>query len=492
MAEKASKNILIFTKCRFEYSNNHAGIIGSGQAKVEINKEEIIIFEDLKQPYIFKLTDISKITPSNYTIIIKLSSAAEIRLSELGYNFEAFLEILIKARNMLMSKYLLMNEELIRKDIKAHCSFSYPDYPETINDDCEVIIYKTGLVIQPKHNELLRIPYCEVKDISEIDYGILITSEDNIKILLNQFGYELDSFKKCLFSAIEKLNLFAQEFVRSLSTETDDLAIRMVAGMLMDGKAAMKQNIEKFSVKIWRGLEKLIEKSFLKEEYKYLKSLAVIDSIAIGLKQGLAGELAGDYLWFLVPVFSINEENYENCMILEALPFKKEGHEKTVSKNIIESVNNADVLSKDCENTAIINDLMQDILSDKNEQPKKSGDEDAVSSPVGMATYLFKIFDENEIKSLKNDTEKAQKASLKISEMVRKINKALLAINFRREPIYISDDALNDIKNIRYRFAVENIAALKELRNRFIGRVSHSGFQKWKTSIEKMIKSAKN
>ncbi|HAS92662.1 MAG TPA: hypothetical protein DCS12_10680, partial [Clostridiales bacterium] len=301
MAEKTSKNTLIVAECSFEYSSSPVDIIARGQARAEVSEEEIIIFEKLKQPYIFKLTDISKIIPSNYKIIIRLSPNGEIRLSELGYNFEDFLRILIKSRNMLISKYLLMNEEVIRKDIKAHCEFSYPDSSETINDECEVIVYKTGLAIHPEYNELLRIPYCEISDISEIDYGISVTSEDNIKVRLNQFGYELDSFKKCLFDAIEELNLFAQEFVRSLDPYADSISLRKIAGMFLDGKAAMKQDIDKYSGKVWEGLEKLIDKSDLKEEYKYLKTLAVTDKIAIGLKQGLMGELTDDYLWFLIP-----------------------------------------------------------------------------------------------------------------------------------------------------------------------------------------------
>ncbi|MDD3520918.1 MAG: hypothetical protein PHU65_06795 [Actinomycetota bacterium] len=496
MAEKTSKNTLIVAECSFEYSSSPIDIIARGEARAEVSEEEIIIFEKLKQPYIFKLTDISKIIPSNYKIIIRLSPNGEIRLSELGYNFEDFLRILIKSRNMLISKYLLMNEEVIRKDIKAHCEFSYTDSSETINDECEVIVYKTGLAIHPEYNELLRIPYCEVSDISEIDYGILIVSEDNIKVRLNQFGYELDSFKKCLFGAIEELNLFAQKFVRSIDPHADIVSLRKIAGMFLDGKAAMKQDIEKYSKKVWEGLEKLIDKSGLKEEYRYLKTLAVVDKIAIGLKQGLMGELTDDYLWFLIPVLSIDAGNYKNRMILEAVPLKKESPGEAAEEDVNDNESSGE------DNISAVKNLFQDILSKENEQSGNGQDEDIdrdqdqnqceENSATGMATYLFKIFDENETESLKNDSQNARKTELKINEMIRKINKALIAINFRREPIYLSEDALYDPKNIRYRFAIENIPALKELRSKFIGRVSHSGLERWKKSIEKMIKSGKN
>ena len=498
MAEKTSKNTLIVAECGFEYSSSPVDVIARGQARAEVSEEEIIIFERLKQPHIFKLTDISKIIPSNYKIIIRLSPNGEIRLSELGYNFEDFLRILIKSRNMLISKYLLMNEEVIRKDIKAHCEISYPDCAETISNDCEVIIYKTGLAIHPEFSELIRIPYCEIKDINEIEYGLLVTSEDELNVKLNQFGYEFDSFKKYLSDSMEKLNIFAQEFVRGLDPEADSITVRSVGGMLVDGKAAMKQNVEKFSKKIWSGLEKLIDKTDLKEEYEYLKALAVADKIAIGLKQGLMGELTDDYLWFLIPVCSIDAGDYKNCMILEAVPLKKEGFGGSADKD----VNNNDSEGSNGGDIAAVKNLFQNILSEKNKQPGNRQDDDEEksqnhsqdeeNSATGMATYLFKIFDENEIESLKNDSQNARKTELKIIEMIKKINKALIAINFRREPIYLSEDALYDPKNIRYRFAIENIPALKELRSKFIGRVSHSGLERWKKGIEKMIKSGNN
>jgi len=327
MNEEKSKETLIVSNCVFEYQNlNNASLI-KGQAKAKINKEELIILERTGQPFIFNIVDMSKITSHNYKVIIKLFPESELLISDLGYNFEDFLKILIKARNSLISKYLLMQEKIIRKDIKAYCEITYPesysdlgkhdsmqpkdiqfelkksDAGVLISGDCEVIIFETGISIQPNNSDLIRIPYCEIVDIIEIDYGILIKNEDGIKVILNQMGYELDSFKKCLFEAIEKLQLFAQNFVKTLDSDADTMSLSAIGKMLMDGRAAMKKDILKYSKNTWTGLEKLIEKAGMKEEYNFLKSISVEDKIAIGLKQGLMGDLTGDYLWFLIPVY---------------------------------------------------------------------------------------------------------------------------------------------------------------------------------------------
>jgi len=65
-------------------------------------------------------------------------------------------------------------------------------------------------------------------------------------------------------------------------------------------------------------------------------------------------------------------------------------------------------------------------------------------------------------------------------------NESMLAVNFRREPIYMSDEALE--KNETYANAAARCPALAELRRRYIGRAAHSGFDAWRRSIESYIR----
>jgi hypothetical protein len=64
----------------------------------------------------------------------------------------------------------------------------------------------------------------------------------------------------------------------------------------------------------------------------------------------------------------------------------------------------------------------------------------------------------------------------------------MLDINFRREPIYLSDEKLKDPQYIRYRFAVQNLPSLQTLRDLFIGRVIHSTFEQWKTDVMDLLR----
>ncbi len=67
-------------------------------------------------------------------------------------------------------------------------------------------------------------------------------------------------------------------------------------------------------------------------------------------------------------------------------------------------------------------------------------------------------------------------------------NESMLAVNFRREPIYMSDETLASDKHEAYRNAIVRCPSLKTLRSQFLGRVTHSGFDTWKRSLDAYIK----
>src|SRR5690606_33738426 len=139
-----------------------------------------------------------------------------------------------------------------------------------------------------------------------------------------------------------------------------------------------------------------------------------------GLKQGLMGELTDDYLWFLIPVCSIDDDNYKNCMILEAVPLKKEDAGELKDESYDDNSDN-----QISDNILTDEDISQNQVPAYEGQSEEEQGEDGFAT--GMATYLFKIFNEDEVDSAVNNI--SQK-DLKIAEMIRKINKALIAINF--------------------------------------------------------------
>jgi len=65
----------------------------------------------------------------------------------------------------------------------------------------------------------------------------------------------------------------------------------------------------------------------------------------------------------------------------------------------------------------------------------------------------------------------------------KRLNRALEAINFKREVIRLSDEELRAPENADYYMASKRTAALQFVRENFVGRVIHSGVENWKRKL---------
>ena len=466
MEEEKKKEKLFGVKASFQYFSSELDKISEGEAAIVINNEELIISQQFKDPYIISLIDILEINPVDYKVFMPLNPNGKLIISELGYEYENFLRILKDARNEILAKYLLMEEKVIRKNIKAEYSYFESKDSAAESGNCNITIYETGLSLLPDSGKILRIAYCEIMDIVEGDYLITISSESGAKLELSKMGYEFDSFKKTLSDTIKTLDEFAQNLVRELDPGLDTLAVIKIARFLRDGKAAMKKDIEKYSIQVWKSLEKKIEKSGVAQEYNYLKSISHESQISIGLKQGLMGSMTSDYIWFLMPIYGNDPKKPGNAIAMETVPIENdEGKDETKVK-----------LSESGKLTA----MAANIESNEADGEKSQQEEES----KGKATYFFKILDRGQYQKQEN----LAGLESEIEKLIKKINKAMISINFRREPIYMEDEKLYKPDNFKYKFAISKITELRDIRGKFIGRAIHLNFNSWKENIEGMLK----
>jgi hypothetical protein len=164
----------------------------------------------------------------------------------------------------------------------------------------------------------------------------------------------------------------------------------------------------------------------IKEEYDFLKAISQKEKICIGLKRGLLGDLTGEYIWFLVPIYSIKQGEPGNAVVMEA-----------------------------------VND--------------EGG---------GRATYLFRIMSRKDYSDQKNldDLHK------EVDRFINTISRCMIDINFRREPIYLPDEKLDEPEYQRYRFSIQKLPALQTLRQLFIGRVIHSSTEQWQKDVMDLLR----
>lgn len=400
--------------------------VEAGECRGTVGKEYLTLFPKLGSILPFHLRDIVEIRAENYRITLPMETKEKIILFNLGYDFEDFLRVLTSMRNEVIVKDLLMSETIKKTDVETEFTYYDENEVEKMKGAGKIRLYETGLVMMPEEGEMFRIPYSSILKVSEGDYEVRFSTELGEQLILRRMGSEYEPFVRMLSSILSELQNKAASLIKTMFPTIDSLSLRKLTGLMMEGKAVKKENIEAVNPKIWLEMEKRIASTVLNEPYFFLKGLARKEKIAIGFKRGLMGDLTGEYIWLLIPIYDSKEKKHGNAVAMEAV-----------------------------------------------------GEEGG-----GKATYFFRIMSRKDYPSCVS----LEELDKEVDQVIRKINQCMIAINFRREPIYLPDEKLNKEAYIKYRVAVRKIPSLKHLRSIYIGRVSHFSLEQWKKDVMDLLR----
>lgn len=109
------------------------------------------------------------------------------------------------------------------------------------------------------------------------------------------------------------------------------------------------------------------------------------------------------------------------------------------------------------------------------------------SSRSGRATYFFRLLDPSQASQLRDPNA----AAGAIEASIRRLNRVLAMFNFRRRPIYLSNDELElDARFHRYAIAARRLPEIRSVRESFLGRAIHSSVESWQTQVDAVVAKA--
>jgi len=398
--------------------------VSNTPAKIVLNKENFSIFSENCETYLFSYREVIDIVLEDYTLKLFLNKEKELVISQLGYQYEDFIKIFIKLRNEIILKDLLFQETLKKSGFEADFLYLDESGEEKQRGRAEFKFYQTSLIILPERGELFKVSFSDILKVKTDNFQIEIKIEKGGKVIISKIGEKFDLFKETLESCLNEIVLNVQNFIKGLWPEIDFSTLNKLSGLIKQGKAVSKKDIEAVSPEFFKKLEMVLMKTEAKEEYEFLKSIEEQNKIYIGFKKGLMGKLTGDYFWFFIPIYSEDKSKPGNVIAFETVGEKE----------------------------------------------------------TGRATYFFRILGRNKYKK----TDKAQIDS-QIDDLISKINSGLLAINFRREPIYLSEEKLDEPEYVRYKFSMTKIPEIKLMRDLFIGRVIHRNNEQWQKDVTDLL-----
>ncbi len=426
MATMEPEAPLLTCGMRFALLDEHGEEISAGDGEVSLAVESLSLLPRLQAPLLLPLRDVADVIPGQYTLELALLSGETLRLSHLGYHFEDFTRQLCRLRNELLLTDMLMHESLRRSGVGADFVLTDAGGGEVQRGRCEVRLYDTALVLLPERGDIVRLTYSDFARVEDQNYVLRIVSEYGEVVALSKMGREHDSLVRSLSEAMNALALKVQAMIRELLPGAGPAVLRRAGQLLKEGRAARRSDIEALSPDLWAQLVEHLSTAGIREEYEFLTSLGQADRVSIGIKRGLMGDLTGEYVWFLVPIYSEDPARPGNAIVMEA----------------------------------------------------SSGE------GGGRATYVFRMLSRAEY-ARPHDLAALHAAA---DRCLTSINRCMQAVNFRREPIYLPERRLAEPEYARYRHALRKLPALQELRRLFVGRVAHVASSQWQSDILDLLR----
>jgi hypothetical protein len=161
----------------------------------------------------------------------------------------------------------------------------------------------------------------------------------------------------------------------------------------------------------------------LPDSYQVLIGKGRKEMTRYGFKSGMMDGVTGDHVWFLIPIFSNDPSVPGN-----AIAFDASGNDST------------------------------------------------------RATYFFRIMGRMEYADC--STSELLKA---VGSTLERTMDALTEINFRREPIYLEEGDLLKEEHAHYRYAIDALPGLRDLRERFIGRIPHGSAENYQKDLDNLL-----
>jgi hypothetical protein len=454
---------------KFQYLEQAGAAIQSGSCLLTIEDVNLRLIPEKGQPLALDLGDIDIFSPGDYELQLKLYTGKTIVLQQFGKTFQNLQHDLLEAYRERLVQCLLLEDLEEIKRFEGFVQLDSPGY--SFSSPAQIRLYKSNLAILPEKATGLhwRLSDIDAVDFNEDAYRLELRAGSEC-LIITKLAKRTHEFIDCLRSAIDDLKNNTAGILQTLFPFLSPDQFQQVAGLMKEGHATTVSKLKAIHPKIEPVLlEKTVDIN-LKPYFDILRKWVI----------GRGDLFAG---------FKI---------------IRPEGEDNVYAEVSDESANtDADASAMGGEKEAVSPEPTSDSTGEQESdqeqalywfffplatQPGAQAPANVVAwestSHSGRATYFFRILPENEAGKL-NDPENYGGI---VESAVHRLNRALLLLNFRREPIYLPDDSLEtQFRYRRYAIACRKIPVLRELRALYIGRAVHTTQEGWQKQLEAIV-----
>jgi hypothetical protein len=432
---------------KFQYLASGGSVTQQGGCHAQFDAQTFTLTPESGAAMAFDLGDLDAVIASDYEIGLPLYTGNSIRLRQLGKAYETVAHDLLEAyRNRALQCLLL-------EDLREIARFPGTFELGGRSGPAEMRLFKSNLAVLPTASQGFQWRLADVDSISFNSDTWEITLQAGAEQLkLTKLAKRTEEFVAKVKEAVRALATQSAQALHSIFPFLSPDQLQATAGLMREGQSAAVAKLAAIHAKIPAALTANAVDQDLKPYYDDLVARSVANGLYAGFKL-------------------IRPENKDGDA------FGRNNAEKDA-----DAAEDADASAPDADA-----DGPETLYWFFFPMAAKTSAANVVaweaSSRSGRATYFFRLLDQAQAGQL-------QDASA-IDSAIRRLNRVLGMLNFRRRPIYLSDDDLErDPKYHRYAIAARRIPELRQVRANFLGRAIHGSHDAWLEQVKGILEKA--
>lgn len=435
---------------KFQYLGGAAA--QEGACRVHFDKQTFTLTPDSGTALVFDLGDLDAVSAANWEIRLPLYTGRTVVLRQFGKAYETLAHDLTEAyRNRILQCMLL-------EDLAEVALFNgNVEVAGGAAGAAEIRLYKSNLAVLPATACAFQWRLADIDDV-KLDssaYEIAIQSGGE-RLRVSRLAKRTEEFAAKLRECMNALATESTQALHAMLPFLDPDQLQACASLLREGRSALVAKLGAIHKQIPAALAANAVDKDLKPYYDQLVAKAAAGMGYVGFKL-----------------------------------LRPEAEDAPDTADNVSTEDNADDEASEASDAGAPETLYWFLFP---MTAKSGGSAPAnvvaweASSRSGRATYFFRLTDPAQAGQL---TDPARAAAI-VDASVRRLNRVLALLNFRRRPIYLSDDELAMNPQFhRYAIAARRMPEVREVRASFLGRALHSSPDAWQAQVDNILDKAK-
>ena len=435
---------------KFQYVDESGTALAGGPCRVSFDAEKCVVTPASGAPLAFDLGDVERAVPAEFDLQLTLYTGRRLELRHFGTLFNRMTGELTAAWRDRTVRCMLLEdlEEAARYTGTAALG-------PTVSTPAEIRLYKSNIAVLPLRSAPFQWRLADVHSVSfdESSYTIAIRSGAG-RLTVGKLATKTEEFLDRIRKVTNELREQSAGALHDLFPYLDTDRLQQVIERMPEGRSVPLATLAAVHPRIPETLVARAVDRPLRPYFDALASRAVKDSLMVGFK--------------FIREDEANEPSEPEPA--EESETSAQGPEEAVPE---------EPAAEGKELDPLFFWFFFPLRNGAGGQANVAAWEASTGS--GRATYFFRLVAPEAAGTLADPT----RAPEMVEESVARITRGLALVNFRREPVYLPDEALERQPRFhRYAIGCRKLPDLSALRAAMLGRAIHSSLEKWGAQVE--------